>query len=81
MPYKKQSFQLSQKETQYSLMENVCFLVDSWTEIPILWNSLDMQTSRSWPILYLISQMLSKVLDYYFAVFFFKFMFINFVFI
>lgn len=71
MPYKKQSFQLSQKETQYSLMENVCFLVDSWTEIPILWNSLDMQTSRSWPILYLISQMLSKVLDYYFAVFFF----------
>lgn len=71
MPYKKQSFQLSQKETKYSLMENVCFLVDSWTEIPILWNSLDMQTSRSWPILYLISQMLSKVLDYYFAVFFF----------
>lgn len=71
MPYKKQSFQLSQKETQYSLMENVCFLVDSWTEIPILWNSLDMQTSRSWPILSLISQMLSKVLDYYFAVFFF----------
>ena len=71
MPYKKQSFQLSQKETQYSLMENVCFLVDSWTEIPIVWNSLDMQTSRSWPILSLISQMLSKLLDYYFAVFFF----------
>lgn len=71
MPYKKQSFQLSQKETQYSLMENVCFLVDSWTEIPILWNSLDMQTSRSWSILSLIPQMLSKVLDYYFAVFFF----------
>lgn len=71
MPYKKQSFQLSQKETQYSLMENVCFLVDSWTEIPIVWNSLDMQTSRSRPILSLISQLLSKVLDHYFAVFFF----------
>ena len=71
MPYKKTKLStLTKGNSIFFLMENVCFLVDSWTEIPIVWNSLDMQTSRSWPILSLISQMLSKVLDYYFAVFF-----------